>query len=323
MTIHQRLINIFSKKKKYFVILQGPRGSGKTQFTNELQAILSNNITDKNIEENIEENPDKLMENLNDINCKFFVICSIDDYYNENNYSFGKNLSLSYSYCKNKAKKFMKDGYSIIYNNTNLDEKQYTDIINECISLGYCPIILRFFTAYDEKVCVQVSRDYHPITQQTCSKQTIIRDNIVMFHFKNEFEILMPDGKKNKKILPIFGVKSNISQKRDNQYIFEFNITNPNIDELKNSYISKGWFIDIPPAPKLKPLIQTKEVPEFNLGAPAFNNTDDIPPSIKYEMIMKDQKIQSLEDKIAELENQLKDLSVGTIKGENRRRQRF
>jgi predicted kinase len=321
MTIHQRLIKIFSKHRKYFVVLQGPRGSGKQQFANELQSffyqITMNNK--KELERRIEENPDELIENINNINnieCKTFMICSIDDYYNENNYSFGKNLSLSYSYCKNKAKKYMKDGYSIIYNNTNLDEKQYTDIVHESMSLGYCPIILRFFTSYSENEHVHVSRYYHPITQQTCSKQTIIRDNIVMFHFKNEFEIYTQDGTKNKKILPMFGVKSDIIEKKDNQYIFDFDITSPNMEQLKFNYITRGWFNDIPQTPNLRPKILANEIPELDLGVSASNNEDNIPSSIKHET-------ENLDEKIAELESQLDNFNIGTVyKSKDRRRQR-
>lgn len=306
MPLDQKIKNIFDRSKKYFLILQGSMGSGKTQFSVELQSLLSEEIEEGN---------------------KMFIICSIDDYYSENNYSFEKNPSLAYSYCEKKAKEYIKKGHSVIYNNTNLVENHLKDIVQYAVTSNYYPIIMRFFTTYDEDTCVQIANIYHSIIDKSCVKQSIINDNIAMFQFKNKFEILLHSEKKISKGIPIFGIRSSISQKLNDQYIFDFNMDISNLDELKNYYIMNGWYNEIPSSPRIKPEIEKKEIPELDLGESVFNNCyniDDIPPPIKYEIILKEQKIKSLEEKVIELENQLKELTIGTIKkGDDRRRQRF
>ena len=145
MPIHPKIISTIRKDKKYFVILQGLRGSGKTQFATELKIIK-----DKIADNMFQELQSKKMQNINGsshielsintINSKRFVICSIDDFYLETGIEFGKNLSKAYTYCKSKAKEWMNKGYSIIYNNTNLDNNQFNDIVQEAYYLEYCRI---------------------------------------------------------------------------------------------------------------------------------------------------------------------------------------
>lgn len=128
-------------------------------------------------------------------------------------------------------------------------------------------------------------------------------------------------AKKKISNLPIFGVRTNIYRQMEDIYEFMFNVFSPNIDYLKKEYILKGWYIEKQKTPKIKPTQNTKEIPYLNLDEKQVNSSKNL----YFELLQKNKKIQSLEDKVAELEDMLSDLTIGSItkNGEGRRRQRY
>jgi hypothetical protein len=311
--IHPRISDFLYDDKKYLIILQGSRGSGKTYFAYQLKKIKPR-----------------------------FEVCSIDDYYTENGEKFGKNLSDAYSYCKQKTKAFLTTGTSVIYNNTNLDYLQIEDLIKEAKDGGFCPVIFKFYTSWNEEMCVKIARYFHPITQSTCDKQTIIRDNGLLFMFKSKEKIttvgitsILPD-------IPNGFNQQHIENSADNciyNIIFKKNDhIGTDIEKMKAEYIAKNWFVDPPKisekmkkkmhnynrAPKITPQAQDSADDMSRLTLPD-SDPNFIAPIIKLEMTQKDSKIQDLEAQIQDLEEQLENMAIGTVSKDEskRRRQRF
>lgn len=270
-SIHCQIYWILRKERKYFVILQGARGSGKTYFANEL-ANFKNEIADTILSDYKGESIEMPVLDLDKMNAKRFVVCSNDDYYNDTGDIYGRNLSVAYDYCKNKVKEIMeKKQHSIIYNNTNLDESQYKDIVYESIKMGYYPIILRFLPSYDEDTSVIIAKHYHRYLKETCSRQTIIRDNIVLLRFQNEFDNHKQDRKFMQ--LPIFGIRTHLKNNiyNDDFEKMNFKLHSPCLNDLKHKYIENGWIMKkvfkSPETPKLKPkCVSLPSIPQLDLN---------------------------------------------------------
>jgi predicted kinase len=314
-SIHPQIIKIFSKEK-YFVILQGCRGSGKKQFANELKRYF-----DKMNQREQQENPDVQIEKKK--HYLQFEICSIDDYYIDMRDEFGRNLSEAYSYCKHKARSILNAGKSVIYNNMNLDNNQMADIIQYAKNLNFCTIILRFFPEWDEVKCVEIARFFHPITQSTTEKQTIIRDNIVMFNFENEFRDNTNNGKIHK--LPLFGIRPQMIQKIGEPEKMIFGSVSPDMKHKKQEYITAGFYKEkpiVPKAPRIRPIIANANQ---NQDSPV-SEFCELPSAIKLELIKKNTRIQNLEQQLEEMSEQLRELTIGhraiTIDGMRRSRGR-
>lgn len=155
--ISNNIFNIF-KREKYFVLLQGVRGSGKKLFCIEMQK--------------------KYPE---------LVICSFYDYLDDRNEEYKKTMSADcFKYCKEKAKQALNSNKSVIYNNTNTDETKNKDLIKSARDLKYSVIILRFMPKWDEDMCVNIYSHYHPKLQFNISKQTVINDYINLIKYENK-----------------------------------------------------------------------------------------------------------------------------------------
>lgn len=262
-SLHKSIQNVFLKgnrAKKYFVILQGPRGSGKTFFAHELKQFFDTHT---------EKTPN-------------FQIVSIDDYCDGS-----QSLANAYKSCKQNIKTILSNGASVIYNNTNLEESQIYDVVDFARNLTNKVhiFIVRFFPSWTEEKSVEIVKYFHPTTQQNASKQTIIRDNIVLFSFKNKIN------------LPIFGICSNIIENK-----MYFTQTSPqNLILKKKEYVDVGYYREqiIPKTPK---------------------NTIVAPKNINcfVELCNKNKEIESLKEQLDFLTEQLQNLTVG-VRTTNRR----
>jgi hypothetical protein len=279
------ILKIF-RDKQYLIILQGSRGSGKTFFASEL----------KKIHPNIE-------------------ICSIDDFFLETHTEYNKSsVSDAYYFCKQKTRKNLQAGKTVIYNNVNLDDTQLDDIVTEAKMKRICPIILRFLPVWNEEKCVKVAEVFHPNMQfQNYGKQTIIRDNINLIHFQNIQK------------LGCFGIRSYMIQDlgQDNSETSEriiFTQCPSNIDNLKQKYLEAGYFQEkqkTPKAPRLQGMQHppTQSIQPLMHLPPSFSTmvTDNasLPPifDAQMEIIAQRYTVESLQNQVEELQEQLAYLS--------------
>lgn len=252
-SLDKSVIKIF-RNKRYFVIMQGCRGSAKTTFCHEFK--------------------------------KYYPIvdfCSLDDYYTEQNIPYDDSeIKRSYEHCKQKLKHLMTTNHSILYNNTNLNENHLDDLIQEAKKNEMFPIILRFMPRFDkndnESMCTKFTHHHHPLTQQHCNKQSIIEDNKKMLQYEN------------KNHLNTFGIKVTYHQSTNSFY---FSQSSPNLTQLKNDYIEKGWVVPkiiYPKQPKQSK--NNNQVPHMLL-----------PPT--YSQMQNSEKKDLLQQKMLDLEREM------------------
>lgn len=153
--IHQDIVRKLHEGKKYLVLLQGPRGSGKTFFAQELAKIFPE-----------------------------YQICSIDEFCTQ-----GQNRNDAYSSCKQQIKSYLRAGVSVIYNDRNLRDDYIKDLIQEAKNLKITVIIFRFFPDWSETDSAELAKIHHPTTEQSCCSDSIISDNKIMFEFNNDLKL--------------------------------------------------------------------------------------------------------------------------------------
>jgi hypothetical protein len=247
--IDKSIAKIF-RNKRYFVILQGCRGSGKTIFCQQFKQCYPN-----------------------------IEYYSIDDYYNEMNIEYNtSHIRKSHEYCKRKIKEMMKTTHSIFYNNTNFNEDHFADLVEEAKINDMLPIILRFMPHYDkndnELVCAHFAQIHHPqIQQNILHKKGIIDDNKKLFRYTNKLK------------LNIFGVY--VKYNKITQTFF-FQQCSPHMKILMEEYIAKKIYI--PPVNPVKIIKKKTYNYQNNNMAQNNNISQMLPISSYSELSIQEKK---------------------------------
>lgn len=257
--ISDNIFKIF-KKEKYFILLQGVRGSGKKLFCSEMQK--------------------KYPE---------LVVCSFYDYLDDNNEEYKKSMSAEcFKYSKDKAKKALNLGKSVIYNNTNTDEAKNEDLIKLARDLKFSVIILRFIPKWDEDMCVNIYSHYHPKLQYNVSKQTIIKDYINLIKYEN----------KNK--LSLFGIS--VSPITKSESLFKYETFSPNLEAKRKEYIEKKYYIE---PVKETTKLNFKHNPQIQIPQLV------LPPVFQEQLKTQNSQILFLMEQINAMQKQIENIQIG------------